>query len=177
MAAFSKFFKGKPLRLIIGVGSILIVSDVVYSIWKIISERSTSSQAEEKCEESTLLPKEDDEKQSNIIQKVPKKRWFRRLSRTTSFWNLPDQELWNTVMFFPEIFPEKPGSQTRQMMWYMEQAKKTVKIAIYSVNFRLLEQVLFALVKKQVRVKAVTNTPRVLRQWRKNGKESFTLNK
>jgi len=103
------------------------------------------------------------------ITKPPKfgNPWFRYLDRSLQFWKQPSHLVWNNALFFPETNPEGEGSQTRQLIWYLQQAKTTLKMAMYSCSFKLLENVLFELVKKGVKVTAVTNTNR--NRWRKGG--------
>jgi hypothetical protein len=56
----------------------------------------------------------------------------------------------------------------------LEQAKNTLKIAIYTSSYRVLERVLFDLVKNKVRVQVVTNVPKLLK-WRRRGKHFNSL--
>jgi len=66
-------------------------------------------------------------------------------------------DLWNTAMFFPDFFPEKEDSTTRQLIWYLEQATETIDVCVFCINFKMLEEALIRIASKGVRVRILTN--------------------
>ncbi|OXA53060.1 Mitochondrial cardiolipin hydrolase [Folsomia candida] len=142
--------RSKSVKIVIGL---FVVGDLLYSIflaWQALSASKKSKLVEEK----EVIPPE-----VAPIKSKPQRKadgWYRHLPRI-DFRQQPAETLWNTVLFFPEIFPEQEFSQTHQLMWYMQQAERTLDVAIYHSNFRLLEDVLFDMARKKVRVRVVTN--------------------
>jgi len=135
----------------------------LYCVYKLIT--SLKKQKEESPELKKRKP---------VLFRVPKANppqffnpWYRYLDRSHQFLKLPSQQVWNNALFFPETNPEGEGSQTRQLIWYLQQAKVTLKMAMYTCSFKLLENILFELVEKGVKVTAVTNTNK--NRWRKRG--------
>jgi hypothetical protein len=151
-----------PLLIGLGVGSFIICTELVYFAYNKRYKKTPEIKIHFKREvpngQELIIPKQ---------KKAP--HWYRHLDRTQEFWDLPHDKLWNTALFFPEVFPEREGSQTRQLMWYMQQAKKTLKIAIYMANYRLIDEALYSLVRKKVRVTGVVDSPRCISAWRRHG--------
>ncbi|CAL8077785.1 unnamed protein product [Orchesella dallaii] len=66
-------------------------------------------------------------------------------------------DLWNTVMFFPDHFHTKPDSTTSQLIWYMDQATKTLDICMFAIQFRMIENKLVEIAKRGVAIRIISN--------------------
>ncbi|ODN04411.1 Mitochondrial cardiolipin hydrolase [Orchesella cincta] len=67
------------------------------------------------------------------------------------------EDYWNTVIFFPDYFPEKPDSKIRQLLWYMDQATSTLDVCIFAIQFRLIHEKLVEMAKRGVIIRIITN--------------------
>ena len=73
---------------------------------------------------------------------------------------LTEDDLWNTVIFFPDpdlLFVEHDNSRIRQLMWYMDQAKERIDICIFCFNFRELEELLMKKAREGVDIRILSN--------------------
>lgn len=172
----------KSIQVVVGVaGTVIILTDILYylylKMWKQKEEQKSNKLKKGKKKSKKVSKHERIEAgMVSIPEEIEpsfqplRNPWFRYLPRKDFLQGVSQEELWNTALFFPEIFPEQEFSQTRQFMWYMEQATVSLKVAIYTSSFKLLEKMLFGLVRKRVKVMVVTNMPRLL-WWCRRGKE------
>lgn len=69
-----------------------------------------------------------------------------------------EEDLWNTAIFFPDYFPEREYSKTRELIWYLEQAEFTIDVCTYSFAFRMIEEALIKLAREnRVKIRILTN--------------------
>lgn len=64
------------------------------------------------------------------------------VSKKESKLETTEDDIWNNVIFFPDWFPEKEFSATRELIWYLEQANYKLDVCLYGFSFRMLQDVL-----------------------------------
>jgi len=78
---------------------------------------------------------------------------------------------WNTVI----MFPEQNGSseKTNQLIWYLEQAKKEIRVCIFQINFIPLERVIWSRIVQGVHVKVLTQNRSLKQRWQQKGWSNY----
>jgi hypothetical protein len=129
----------KTIKVVLAAGTFLFFSDVLYSLYlswyrarnKLKKYPSLESITKRKKKLKNVSNKKDEnmnkKKETGKITLTPPNRdstpyrnpWFRYLPRT-DFRTQPQELLWNTALFFPEILPDQEFSQSKLSIFHLK---------------------------------------------------------
>lgn len=85
--------------------------------------------------------------------------------------------LWNTVLFFPDYFPDAPDSSTQQLLNYFQSAKMSIHICMYLASHPGIGEVIRHKYAEGLLVQVVTDYDTYtahnncgVKHWRRSGK-------
>jgi len=132
----------------------------------------------------------------NSVRKPRKKQWpitntDLSIIRSTSVKSQEDlleerkpAKEWNTVLFFPDRFPENPDSTTKQLFNYFESAKISIHICMYLASHAVIAEVIKKKYMDGLLVQVVTDYDTYtahnnygVKLWKRTGKRFHLLNR